>query len=337
MNRKITADKLKDWMVKNWLLVALGGLWILLIVAFGMQGLRKFNLSTPIAKIDPEDSLNVANSLSKLESYRNEMEEMKSEHFRKRLAMEKIVAMDFGAMRIIGKEEGDAEGLPYSGSENKASQLMVSTEEMNASKSKYKRKKVRKSPVRADVGQKEKNDSAWAPFYTIKAEGSTYQETNQQAAPLTQFFRAVIDGDQKVFSNSTVSLRLLEEMKVGGQVFPRHTLVHGRLSGGSGGRLKISISNINGIPVKMLVYDQDYHEGIAYARDEPLSSSLEESRDHALDQILFSVPFGDVFNGVAQAGRKMLQKNSRSKPLFLADGYPLFIGFERGNYNQGKQ
>ena len=322
-------------MLKNWMLVLIGGIGFLIIGAFGLKSLKEQKLNTPIPRIEPQDSLNVKAGSSRLENYRREMEEIQEQHVRKQLAMEKIIAMDFGATRVEGKEREVPEEILKEERKKKVHKQKAGPERGRDKPKVPSQKKNNGVPVTAPIEEViEKEDTVINPFYTIKADAPFNGENSQEDTGLDTFFKAIVDGDQKLLNNSTVRLRLLEEVRIGEYVFPRNTLINGRLSSGGEGRIKIRISSIRNQPVKMRVYDQDFQEGVAYTMEEPLPASLEESRDQALDQLLFSVPYGGVFSGVAEAGRRMLQKNRRSKPLYLADGYPLYISFEKNNFKR---
>ena len=166
-------------------------------------------------------------------------------------------------------------------------------------------------------------------FYTIKADIANSQGTDSLSGTKINFFNAVVNGDQKLIGNAILSLRLTEAATVNGHTFPRNTLVYGRASGGMGGRIKVRVTRIQTVPVVLAVFDNDYQEGIAYLSNEPVSTALADTRDGAVDEVLNAIPYGGVASGLADLGKSIVRKSRKAKPVFLADGYPVFIALEQ--------
>jgi hypothetical protein len=117
----------------------------------------------------------------------------------------------------------------------------------------------------------------------------------------------------------------LEESAFGGSIYPKNTILYGRIKGGISGRLRISISQIKDSKVNLSVYDGDYTEGIAYQMRERVEEVAKESRDEALNEVLSSLPYGGVAGGLAQLGRNVARKAKQPNTIYLSDGYEVFI------------
>lgn len=311
------------WIRKHWLPLSVGVLGLVLLLVLAAGSIRRYQATTPIARIDPEDSVHTDQPPSRLARYKKEMEKIKREHILRQRSVETIIAMDFGSLGEGGEgSEGVAEPAP-----EEAVEIPDKSQEESR-----RERPIRKAPAASGKRQgrvpvkpqQREAEEGGNPFYTVKAESPESVVPEEQRG----LYRAVIHGDQQLQPDAPVSLRLLEEVRVEGHVFPRNTLLYGRLNGTSRGRLKVRISSIGPVPVRMQVYDQDYQEGIVYRQAEAVPSAITESRDDALEQLLYSVPYGGVASGLAGLGRNLLRKGREGKPVFLADGYPLFIAIE---------
>lgn len=304
-------SKVKGWLRKHWLPVAAGVLGLILLVMLAVGSIRRYQRSTPIARIEPEDSLSALPVPSRLGRYREEMERIKRENIRRQRSLEQIVAMDFGSME---EEKPEAEALP-----EPASPAVPGKERLPRAREKEAPGKVKQNRQEQMRSSQLSPVEAENPFYTLKVETPQAIASGEQRS----FYRAVVHGDQQVEQNGTLSLRLLEDVREGAQLFPRNSLLYGRLAGAGGGRLKIRVTTPG--PLKLNVYDQDYQEGILYLQEEAVPSALAESRDDALSQLLVSLPYGGVASGLTGLGRNLVRKKRKQNSIFLADGYPLFI------------
>jgi hypothetical protein len=314
-----TKRKGKDWLRKHWLPLTVGLLGLVLLVALAVGSIRRYQASTPIARIEPEDSLRPLAPPSRLDRYKEEMERIKRENIRRQRSLETIVSMDFGS---LGEGETETEGPAEPPEGEQAAPSVRAKEELPEERRKEApRKENRNKPERSSSpsGQRMEKEAESA-FYTLKVE--PFQATRTEGH--RGFYRAVVHGDQQVEPNGTLSLRLLEEIREGTHSIPRNSLLYGRLMGTGGGRLKIQITTPG--PLRLRVYDQDYQEGILYMQEELLPAALAESRDDALEQLLVSLPYGGVASGLTGLGRNLVRKNRKQKSVFLADGYPVFVG-----------
>jgi hypothetical protein len=125
--------------------------------------------------------------------------------------------------------------------------------------------------------------------------------------------------------NGAVRIRLEEALLVNGSSFPENTILTGRVSGQNNGRLKINISQIEGVRVNLQVHDGDYTEGIAYQTKEVVSELASEAGSEAVDEILSSLPYGGVAGGLVKLGKSATRKTRRNTPIYLADGYRVFL------------
>lgn len=318
-------QKLQAAIRKHWLPLALGLLGFVLLALLAISTLHRFQSQTPIARIEPEVEEDKEPFPSRLERYQQEMEAVKRQHVQRQRSLETIVSMDFGSMSRSAdapRPEKVAEP-PVQSTAVAQVQNIPTIEPAVDAIPKPSSVHSRRQGVKNHLPQKKVEVPA-DPFYTVRV----FQPEAQTPTGQRLMYRAVVHGDQHLEPNGSLSLRLLEEMTLGEHQFPLNTLLYGKLRGSSGGRLKVQIYSIGPVPVRLTVYDQDYQEGILYAQEEPLPAALAESRDDALDQLLYSVPYGGVANGLAGLGRNILRRNRRVKPLFLADGYPIFISLE---------
>lgn len=328
---------LKARLLKHWLPLSLGVLGLLLLGLLAAGSLLRSPAATPIARIEPEPRDQLPETPSRLERYRQEMEALQRQQARRKRSLETIVSLDFGQM---GVEEPplEAEGVSPSGAapDSGATRPPVSPGEMSAARRREgaapekplpgptkersrplsPASQVGVSPTKASPTKASPTD----PFYTVRA-----AEPSQQGPGQAGVYRVVVHGDQELAPNGTLTLRLLEELSLGPHRFPQHTLLYGKLSGSSGGRLKIRILSIGTVPLRLRVLDQDYEEGIQYMQREALPEALAESGDGALDQMLYTLPYGGVASGLAGLGRKLIRQRRKEQPIFLADGYPLFV------------
>ncbi|EMR02302.1 conjugative transposon protein TraM [Cesiribacter andamanensis] len=311
---------------RHWLPLSAGLLGLLLLGALALGSIKRFKATTPIASIDPDTPPSGQPSPSRLDRYRKELEEMNRQHARRQRSLETIISMDFGSM---GRDESPAEPerepvahAPAEREEPMDRTLPEAAPSIARPDLTARRTQVMKPQPQPSAGHPK---APAEPFQTLRVNEPEGEVPHQQQA----FYSALVHGDQKLLPNATLCLRLQEEMAIGKHRFPRNTLLYGKLSAaGGGGRLKVRIGSIGTVPLRLQVYDQDYLPGIAYLQEEPLPSALAESRDDALDQMLYSVPYGGVASGLAGLGRNLLRKNRRGKTIFLADGYPLFVAPE---------
>lgn len=328
--------KWRQWLRKQWRILALGVLGLALLVLLALGSIRRYQSATPIASIEPDVLLHgdghpeegVPKQPSRLERYRQEIEGVRKENARRRRSMETIVAMDFGRMsREASATERPADSTAVPQSEKKPIAQIPRKEEVaeptlippaNPRPARPGQQPVEQAPAARQ------QEAQADPFYTIRAEQSAVAAPQEQQG----LYRALVHGDQRLEPQATLLLRLLEDIQVGEHHFPKNSLLYGKLSGTGAGRLRVRILRVGAVPVRMQVYDQDYQEGIFYRQEEPLPAALAESREDAMNQLLHAVPYGGVAGGLAGLGRSFIRKSRKDKSLFLADGYPLFVSPE---------
>ena len=318
-----TSDKIlrvKRWMRRYWLLLTAGLLCVLLCGLWLVLKLSAFQTVAPIAHISPDDSLQTAGPVSKLEGYRREMEEVHHQQYRQQQAMEKIVAMDFGSILKAGEERVQADSVRPS--------LPPQEEELQSSELRQKTKKQPRVAVfppqpqvvqSVDMVEREAAEAVAAPpFYTIRAETDAPPQGKS-------YYKAAIHGNQPLLPNTPLCFRLLDSLPLGEKVFPRNTLLYGKWEGSSSGRQHINIYQVMGMPLTLRVHDLDYREGLLSVQAEALPPVLAEGREEVVDQLLYTVPYGGWLSGLARAGKKLLSKKGSHKPLQLTDGQLVFL------------
>jgi hypothetical protein len=302
---------------KHYILVLIGLIVLLLFVSFGVYKAIQPQRATPIAYISVEDSLKTTTLPGKLERYKKELIEQEKQAYRRKVAMEQIVSMDFSQEMKLAKK-GMLKDTPQGEkpTENISKiQRIQNGESVVADRAK---KPLIKKSTKAHFSRGERKSDE--NFYTIKKDSTNNPYKRENA-----FVKALIHGNQKIKGGGKVCLRLVEEAAFGGNVLPRNTILYARISGAVSGRIRIVVSQVKEAKVNLSVYDQDYVEGIAYQMSETISEVATESRDEALNEVLSSLPYGGVAGGLAQLGRNVARKTKRPNTIYLADGYEVFI------------
>jgi hypothetical protein len=280
--------------------------------------------TTPIASISPKDSVKTSLLPGKLESYKKELIEEEKEAYKRKIALDEIVSMDFSHETKVNRTQKWADTLqlhtPY---ENSREKQLIKKTILPASAIK-KPILLKSSKTNWATEQTKAGDG----FYTIRP-GIQVDEFQGQPSDNNTFVKALIHGNQKVKGGGTVCLRLMEEASFYNHTYPKNTIFYGRIKGGSGGRVQISISQVKERRVELSVYDRDYREGIAYQMKEMTGEIARESREDALNEVLSSLPYGGVAGGLAQLGRNIGRKAKQTGNIYLADGYEIFIAAAR--------
>lgn len=306
---------------KHYLLASLTVVGLLLLGWLGItMGLRPA-LSTPIASIEPKDSLTTLAVSSKLESY---LEELKPKPGYK-AAREEVMAMDFSTpyhskpkinTKYTQAERKDSAGIEPKNSSSTNSKNQAAPEISSS----VKRIAVSKKMAAKPIGVLKPGDG----FYTLKAKKDSQQTPS---ASSHRFVRAVIEGDQKLQIGAALRLRLKEDASWKGQAFPKNTILYGTIGSGSNGRLKIHIARVRETSLSLSVFDHDLQEGLVYRMNEPVNEALKESSRDVLNEVFYSLPYGGVAGGIARLGRNLFGKMGTGKKgeVYLADGYEIFI------------
>jgi hypothetical protein len=306
---------------KHYILVLAGLLSFLLLITFGVYRVLHSRRTTPIAWISPKDSLETAILPPKLEMYRKELMEQEKQAYQRKAALEEIISMDFSqrakaAQGQKPKQKVESAQPP----ENILKTKELSGADLPETVSRNRPARSQSHRKQSPAGAKKAADG----FYTIKA-GNQAERAGAEKADEHIFVKALIHGDQKIKGGGTVCLRLLEQATFGGSVYPKNTILYGRINGGMNGRVQIAISQVKASKVHLSVYDQDYREGIAYQKREAVSEISRESRDDALEEVFSSLPYGGVAGGLAGLGRNVMRRTKQVNTIYLSDGYEVFI------------
>lgn len=317
MDKKTLWKELK----KHYILFLLAIAFVILLIGLGVYGVIQSNGVTPIASIFPEDSLKTSLQPGKLERYKKELIEGEKQAYKRKIALEEIVSMDF-SQHIKGTHNQKSTDT------STLNKPLVSTfreiKERDLPKATYSGKvtllkKARSKRMLSSIEKRQSPDG----FYIIKAD--THEPGSKEKASSTTFAKAVIHGNQKVKGSGTVCLRLLEEAAFGGHSYPKNSILYGRVRGVISGRVQITISQVKGAKLNLSVYDGDYSEGIACKMNEVVDQVARESRDDVLNEALSSLPYGGVAGGIAQLGRSVIRRTKRPPTIYLADGYRIFL------------
>ncbi|GAB2613850.1 hypothetical protein GCM10027035_08010 [Emticicia sediminis] len=194
------------------------------------------------------------------------------------------------------------------------------------------RKRIVKSrePIKVATGEN--------PFNTIVLENTTNKVRNTPIHK-KELVKAAIYGTQVVRNNSSVRIRLLEPMIIDGIIIPANALCSGIAMMG-GNRLIIMVTAIKSgtefIPTKMVVYDSnDMLPGIAYLSDDT-KGQIRQQNNQAIDNIDNAVyNIGSATGVVGQVGAGVVSGISRSLryggvqrkagEIELNEGYKVFL------------
>jgi hypothetical protein len=308
---------------KHWLITLLGfsGLSLLLIASY--VSLMHHKVSTPIARIEPKDSLEASLKGSKLEVYKKQIQQEEKEAYQRKMALDEIISMDFS--QTAGKPIGRKTGLISSIIKKPEAALKTvdSTSDINRalpiSLPSVKQVQRKNKPTKKEFSKERVEDG----FQTIKP--TSKELTKQESDGTQQFIKAQIFGNQKVRINGTVRLRLAQKLEINGLTLPENTILSGRVTSQINGRLKINIAQIDGRRVSLQVHDQDYVEGIAFQTKEVIQEVASQAKNEAMEEVLSSLPYGGIAGGLAKLGRSAARKTRKNTTLYLADGYEILL------------
>ncbi len=305
---------------KHYILFMVGSLAFILTIFLGLYKVIHSHRATPIAHIDPADSVKTTSLPGKLERYKKELIEQEKEAYKRKIALDEIISMDFSQeMKIAQHQKSKDTSRSIKPLENTFEKEKIKEAELpkvSSGKISIQNKVKTKQPS----AEKQK---ALSSFYTIKAD--THELESGEKVSSATFAKAIIHGNQKVRGGGIVCLRLLEEAFFGSHTYPKNTILYGRVRGGMSGRVQITVLQPKDSKVNLSVYDQDYSEGIAYQMRETVNEIARESRDDALNEALSSLPYGGVAGGIAQLGKNVMKRTKRPPTIYLADGYQIFI------------
>jgi hypothetical protein len=103
MNSHVEQITLWKRLRKHYIPVLVGLIALSLLASFGVYQAMHAYRATPIAHISPEDSLQTTTLPGKLERYKKELIEQEKQAYRRKVAMDEIVSMDFSQeMKLAG-------------------------------------------------------------------------------------------------------------------------------------------------------------------------------------------------------------------------------------------
>ncbi|GAC1368978.1 MAG: hypothetical protein NVSMB30_06320 [Hymenobacter sp.] len=177
-------------------------------------------------------------------------------------------------------------------------------------------------------------------FGTIKAGSYRYASANNAATELLPdiFYKAVVNGEQKVRTGSVVLLRLVEDAIISGQTFPKN-LVFAGIASVESNHVAISISRLGPTRVAAEIYDYHYLPGLMIdpqkrqpmpAGDNPLNDARAIGAQEVGRAIDRSASAANSLVGVggrvaaAMVGRASAPRQ-KLRDVRLPDGYPILI------------
>lgn len=149
----------------------------------------------------------------------------------------------------------------------------------------------------------------------ISSEGYQIQSSEQE-------FKAEINGTQTVRSGDRLELILTEDAELGGDIFPKNTLLYGFVTLDQN-RLNIDITHIDNKSIELKAYDlQDSNEGI-YVE----SSFRAEAGREVLDDLVHDINIA----GLPQVGgiKNIFRRNNRRMKVTVLDQYQLILKSEK--------
>ena len=134
--------------------------------------------------------------------------------------------------------------------------------------------------------------------------------------------RAVISGTQTVTSGSLIQLRLLDTLRINGEVIPRNTLLYGEVSIGNS-RLNIEVPQVLYHHKSFQVHDFNYLTGLGIdPKTARKGRAINQSQRDQGQRALRDLPV----EAIAEVGRNMINALSNNQvEVTLQDGSPIFL------------
>jgi hypothetical protein len=181
---------------------------------------------------------------------------------------------------------------------------------------------------------------AYDAFGTIKAGSYRYAGDNSAQSQLQPdiFYKAVVNGEQKIRTGSVVLLRLVEDAVISGQTFPKN-LVFAGVASVETNHVAIRISRLGPTRVAADIYDYHYLPGLMIdpqkrqplpAADNPLNDARAIGAQEVGLAIDRSASAANSVVGVggrvaaAMVGRASTPRQ-KLRDVRLPDGYPVLI------------
>ncbi|GAB3842974.1 conjugative transposon protein TraM [Hymenobacter jeollabukensis] len=182
------------------------------------------------------------------------------------------------------------------------------------------------------------NAAGYDAFGTIKAGNFRYASDNQAQLLPDIFYKAVVNGEQKIRTGSVVLLRLVEDAVISGQTFPKN-LVFAGVASVETNHVAIRISRLGPTRVAADIYDYHYLPGLMIdpqkrqplpAGDNPLNDARAIGAQEVGLAIDRSASAANSVVGVggrvaaAMVGRASTPRQ-KLRDVRLPDGYPVLI------------
>lgn len=167
---------------------------------------------------------------------------------------------------------------------------------------------------------------------------SPFRPINKKAAPGKKSITAVIHGEQKdITSSSLVKLRTQEPIQIEGTTIPRNTIIYGKARITTN-KVNISIDQIvyndTPYPFKGKIYDLNGSEGL-YIPDNGLNEGIKQAKGEAIEgtnvNINASNPVSLVSTGanaIGNAVKRMATNRNKEVKVTLSANYKLIIVME---------
>lgn len=332
-------ERLSLWFKQYKLLFLLGGVFLLLVMFFGVskyirQEIVK-NRSFAMPKIDVsqdnDKNSNKASDGAMLASVKQGVEDEKLKNQSTLKVQEKGLKTFQGSKAFTENTQNIAETKPQKIDEQTS---VVETPKVTLSSQTLREGGRKRTPKVSQTFQAKPVDNQV--FNTTSLENTVVSPIHQRKKEL---IKAAIYGTQLVRNNSAVRIRLLEAMTIEDEIVPANTLCNGVAMMG-GNRLIILITafkiGADYIPAKMMVYDSnDMLPGIAYLSDNT-KGQIRQQNNQALDNIDNAVYNIGSATGIAgQVGAGVVTGISRSLryggvqkksgEIELNEGYKVFL------------
>lgn len=332
-------EKFLLWFNKNKMLVAFGGVFLVLISFYVFskyirQEIVK-NLTFAMPTIDVSKD-NEKNALKKsdnemLVSLQNDVDESKSKEKSALKVEEKGLKSFNGSKAFDENTTNTAEILPQNPVEKT---VIIETPKVIQTK-----KRVREGERKVPINEVSKviiseNNSFNTTVLDVPTSNINPVQTRKK-----EMIKAAIYGTQTVRNNSSVRIRLLETITIDDEIIPTNSIGNGIAMMG-GNRLIIMITaikvGVDYIPTKMVVYDSnDMLPGIAYLSDNT-KGQIQQQNNQAIDNIDNAVYNIGSSAGIAgQVGAGVITGISRSLryggvqkkagEIELNEGYKIFL------------
>ncbi|MBD2717241.1 conjugative transposon protein TraM [Microvirga sp. STR05] len=245
-------------------------------------------------------------------------------------------------LRAAARPRTAPDGVPYEQNDDVLDMLDAAPAASRASYEQMTGRRYfdRRAALRASgaSGAAANNASGYDAFGTIKAGYFRYAPDNQAQLLPDIFYKAVINGEQKIRTGSVVLLRLVEDAVISGQTFPKN-LVFAGVASVETNHVAIRISRLGPTRVTADIYDYHYLPGLMIdpqkrqplpAADNPLNDARSIGAQEVGMAIDRSASAANSVVGVggrvaaAMVGRASTPRQ-KLRDVRLPDGYPVLI------------